>query len=139
MSSGLTTERSYRVLWAQVVLQAKEDLVEEPIGSLLYNDAKAFFLSGGEWARSRTNIADCLEMHPDDLGRCGKRWIAERRARDGLPPELSPPPSPRAPVKLPLPRLVAVPAPDKRARNGGRRVIPAGINPFSQCRIRSAA
>jgi len=82
MSSGLTTERSYRVLWAQVVLQAKEDLVEEPIGSLLYNDAKAFFLSGGEWARSRTNIADCLEMHPDDLGRCGKRWIAERRARD---------------------------------------------------------
>jgi hypothetical protein len=36
MSAG-ETQHSYRVLWAQVVLQAKADLENEPIGSILYS------------------------------------------------------------------------------------------------------
>ena len=101
-------EKSYRILWAQVVLQAKADLENEEIGSILYNQAAAFFVSRGEWAESRLIIADCLEMHPDDLTKCGERWIAERRAKEGLAPEPKRPA--RSKEKLNLPRLVAVPA-----------------------------
>ncbi len=77
------TEKSYRVLWAQVVLQAKTDLEHEPIDSILFAQAAAFFTSSGAWAESRAVVADCLEMHPDDLTRCGQQWIAERRRREG--------------------------------------------------------
>src|SRR5450631_2344997 len=79
-------QESYRCLWAQVVLQAKADLDDEPIGSVLFNQAAAFFIGRGEWAASRANVADCLEMHPDALGRWCERWIAERRQREGLEP-----------------------------------------------------
>ena len=104
----IETQKSYRVLWAQVVLQAKADLENEPIGSILFNQAAAFFVSRGEWAESRAIVADCLEMHPDDLCRCGERWIADRREREGLPPE--PPRDLRPQAPLQLPKLVATPA-----------------------------
>ena len=47
------TEIAYFGLWAQVVLQAKADLEQEPIGSILYNQAADFFVGAGEWAKSR--------------------------------------------------------------------------------------
>jgi len=95
------TEQSYRLLWSQVILQAKDDLDNEPRGSVLYDQATAFFVARGEWAESRAIIADCLQMHPDDWYRCGKRWIAERRTRDGLSSEGLPTPPPPCPVLLP--------------------------------------
>jgi hypothetical protein len=122
--TAVPTQQSYRVLWAQVVLQAKADLDNEPVGSLLFNQAAAFFVSRGEWAESRAIVADCLEMHPDDLCRCGTRWIAERREREGLEPE--PPRAPRSKTPLVLPRLEALPPPTP---NGGSR---AGESPSGQ-------
>ena len=127
--SSVDTQKSYRVLWAQVVLQAKADLENEPIGSILFNQAAAFFVSRGEWAESRAIVADCLEIHPDDLTRSGERWIAERRQQEGLAPELAR--SPRSKTPLVLPRLEALPASptptrQKMARKGALR----SVNPF---------
>jgi hypothetical protein len=130
------TQHAYRVLWAQVVLQAKADLENEPIGSILFNQAVAFFVSRGEWAESRVVIADCLEMHPDDLTRCGERWIADRRRREGLEPE--PKRETRAAEPVRLPRLVAVPAPETTRRRPRRIAAPA-INAFDPFRERVAA
>nr|WP_294548411.1 hypothetical protein [uncultured Rhodopila sp.] len=128
------TQQSYRLLWAQVVLQAKADLENEPIGSIIFNQAAAFFVSRGEWAESRLVVADCLDMHPDDLKRCGERWIADRRQREGLPPE--PEKANRPAGARPLPRLVASPAREKI----GRKARPAaGSNPFSPFREQAAA
>ncbi len=126
MAAG-ETQQSYRVLWAQVVLQAKADLENEPIGSILYNQAAAFFVSRGDWAESRMIVADCLNMHPDDLTRCGERWIADRRAREGLAPE------PKRSVShepLQLPHLVAIPAPSKRGSRAPRPAAKRAGNPF---------
>jgi hypothetical protein len=128
-----------RTLWSAVLLQAKEDLEFEPTGSTLHDQAVAFFVANGPWAESRAIVADLLEMHPDYLRSNGKRWIAERRTREGLPPE--PPPSPR-PVPARRPQLVASPAPDatvhaaaraaeRQNRNGGRWALYDGINPFA--------
>jgi hypothetical protein len=127
------TEQSYRVLWAQVVLQAKADLEHEPVDSILFNQAAAFFVSRGEWAESRAIVADCLEMHPDDLYRCGERWIADRRARDGLAPT-PPPAAPAAHKPGPLPRLVAVPGPVARPKKTRRTASSRTTNPFSPFR-----
>ena len=80
--SDIGTHQSYRVLWAQVVLQAKADVEQQPIDSVLFDQAAAFFVSGGSWAESRAIVADVLEMHPDDLVRQGRRWIAERRQQE---------------------------------------------------------
>jgi hypothetical protein len=135
--SDVETQKSYRVLWAQVVLQAKADLENEPIGSILYNQAAAFFVSRGEWAESRAIVADCLEMHPDDLCRCGERWIADRREREGLPPE--PPRSLRPTAPLELPRLVATPAPAPAGQRGRRGAPARQGNPFAPNRMKSAA
>jgi hypothetical protein len=128
------TQQSYRLLWAQVVLQAKADLENEPIGSIIYNQAAAFFVSRGEWAESRLIVADCLDMHPDDLKRCGERWIADRRRREGLAPE--PEQAPRSAQARPLPRLVASPAREKI----GRKARPAvRSNPFIPFQEHAAA
>jgi hypothetical protein len=133
---SVESQQAYRVLWAQVVLQAKADLENEPIGSILFNQAAAFFVSRGEWAESRVVVADCLEMHPDDLTRCGERWIADRRRREGLEPE--PKRASRSAEPVPLPRLVAVPAPEP-SRRRGRRSLASGASPFDPFRHRIAA
>ena len=135
--SDIETQKSYRVLWAQVVLQAKADLENEPIGSILFNQAAAFFVSRGEWAESRAIVADCLEMHPDDLCRCGERWIADRREREGLPPEAPRDLRPQAPLQLP--KLVVTPAPAPAAPKARRTVKPHAVNPFSPHRVKSPA
>jgi hypothetical protein len=135
--SAVESQQSYRLLWAQVVLQAKADLENEPIGSILFDQAAAFFVSRGEWAVSRATVADCLEMHPDDLYRCGERWIAERRQREGLPPKPTPTPQPKTPTRLP--RLEALPNLDIRASKGRpKRPFRPG-NPFDPYRAGAAA
>jgi len=126
--SSVATQHSYRVLWAQVVLQAKADLENEPIGSILFNQAAAFFVSRGEWAESRAIVADCLEIHPDELTRSGERWIAERRQQEGLAPEVAPAPRPKTP--LVLPRLEAIPAPTAASQRLARKNTRRTVNPF---------
>ena len=125
------TQQSYRVLWAQVVLQAKADLEYEPIGSILFDQAVAFFVSRGEWAESRRMVADCLDMHPDDLSNRGARWIADRRQREGLAPE-EPKPALQSATLPPLPRLVAVAAADtgRRKSHPGAMSAVTPFNPF---------
>jgi hypothetical protein len=135
MSAG-ETQQSYRVLWAQVVLQAKADLENEPIGSILFNQAAAFFVNRGEWAESRLVVADCLNMHPDDLSRVGQRWIADRREREGLAPE--PKRAPRSTAPLVLPHLVALPNPEIHSRKA-RRTVTRAVNPFDPFREKVAA
>jgi len=134
MSAG-DTQHAYRVLWVQVVLQAKADLENEPIGSILYNQAAAFFVSRGDWAESRLIIADCLNMHPDDLSRVGLSWINDRRRRKGLEPENLTALKKSEPLMLP--RLVAVPAENTRSRRGRGRT-PHTANPFNPFRERAA-
>ncbi|PPQ35038.1 hypothetical protein CCS01_09045 [Rhodopila globiformis] len=135
MSAG-DTQHAYRVLWAQVVMQAKADLENEPIGSILYNQAAAFFVSRGDWAESRLMIADCLNMHPDDLSRVGQQWINDRRRREGL--ELEQNEAPKKSDPLVLPRLVAVPGPSTHVRRGRTRT-PRAVNPFNPFREKVAA
>jgi hypothetical protein len=137
---------SFRMLWVQVVLQAKADLENEPIGSVLYDQAAAFFISRGEWAVSRATVADCLGMHPDELRRCGERWIAERRQHEGLPPVPAPATRPKAASAIlqsgtppALPRLQALPAPDIRARKPHRKLVFRSVNPFDPSRVREVA
>jgi hypothetical protein len=134
MSAG-DTQHAYRVLWAQVVLQAKADLENEPIGSILYNHAAAFFVSRGDWAESRLIVADCLNMHPDDLSRVGLSWINDRRRREGLEPEAMTVSKKSEPLMLP--RLVAVPAENSRSHRGRGRT-PRTANPFNPFRERAA-
>jgi len=135
------TEQPCRALWIQVVTQAKEDLEEEPIASILYDHAVAFFVGGGHWAESRGVIADLLAMHPDDLFRSGQRWIAARRTRDGLPPE---PPQDLRAASTSLPRLVALPGADTRVipkphRGGSLRAAEAHafITEFEKSQLNS--
>ena len=73
-----------RALWVAVVQQAIDDVADEPIGSLDWDEAVAFFTDAGDWAAARTSVADMLEMHADDLVRVGRRIIAERRVSEGL-------------------------------------------------------
>jgi hypothetical protein len=80
-----TAYQTPRALWSAVVRQAREDIANEPMGSLEYEEAVAFFTGGGEWARSRGDVADCIELHPDDLAHAGQHWIEERRQAAGIP------------------------------------------------------
>jgi hypothetical protein len=73
----------HRALWVAVVMQARSDIESEDRDGYDYAQAAAFFTSGGDWARSRQSIADCLELHPDDLMRLGRAAIAARCLRDG--------------------------------------------------------
>lgn len=72
-----------RNLWAAVVNQALDDLREFPYGSVEYTQAFEFFTGLGEWQRSREQIADYLELHPDDIRKAGKAVIQARRLVDG--------------------------------------------------------
>jgi hypothetical protein len=78
--------RNYRGLWAAVVMQAKDDIAGEPINSIEYGQAVAFFTGSGELARTRTGIGDMLELHSDDLEAFGRHCINQRLAAEGLPP-----------------------------------------------------
>ena len=145
MSSGATTEhmvssparaapencgQGERALWSAVVQQAIDDVMDEPIGSLIYDDAVAFFTHTGEWAVSRTHIADELGIHADDLARAGRRITAQRRLSEGMPadtPIALPQPARRRCVRHtgPLPRLEAVflPPPPKERQHYVRRWV----------------
>ncbi len=86
-STTTTSGSGYRALWGAAVLQAKEDVERQPFNSIAYDQAVAFFVGGGAWAESRSALADCLDVHPDDIERVGRRCIAARRKLDGLPPD----------------------------------------------------
>jgi hypothetical protein len=126
-------------LWAQVVLQAKADVEQEPFGSLLYNHAVSFFVGSGEWAQSRAVVGECLDIPEERLRSSGQQWIAARRAREGLPPEPPPPPPPAHPtVRAPLPLLTARPGPDPRDRRNRRALGRMAGSPFNPFRLKPA-
>src|SRR5664279_2250823 len=110
---GSVRGHSERALWVAVVQQAIDDVADERIGSLDWDEAVAFFTHAGDWAAARTGVADMLELHPDDLVRVGRRLIAERRVSEGLEAE-TPLVLPHAARRVvtrhtgPLPRLEAV-------------------------------
>jgi hypothetical protein len=87
MSEWSGSRLGYRGLWASVVLQALGDIWGQPIGSLDFSQAVAFFTGSGAWAESRTKIGDFLGFHRDDLEEAGRRCINARRASEGLPLE----------------------------------------------------
>jgi hypothetical protein len=78
--SGIVAERG---LWVAVVMQAAEDIRTEERGSYHYAQSESFFTGIGEWARSREDVADSIDLHPDDLMRLGRAAIAARCLRDG--------------------------------------------------------
>jgi hypothetical protein len=138
------TER-VRQLWTAVLVQAFEDLEHEIYGSYWHNQAVAFFFGSGEWPASRIEICDFLGLDPAGLRRPALRIINKRRLERGLPPLRTETPRPRLPVQrapsvaadrspLPLPRLVAIPAPDppvKPRRSWRTRYV---FNPFDPYR-----
>lgn len=67
-------------------MQARDDIMNTPIGSIEYAQAVAFFTSGGEWSKIRAAVGDFLELHSDDLVKCGRRSIEERHNREALSP-----------------------------------------------------
>jgi hypothetical protein len=73
------TGQGERALWIAVVLRAICDITHEPPGTQEYNEAAAFFIGGGNWALSRAAVAGHIDLHPDDLRRCGRRCISDRR------------------------------------------------------------
>jgi hypothetical protein len=75
-----------RELWGAVVLQAREDVRLQPLHSIEYDQAVAFFIGGGEWAGMRTVIGDFIGVHADNLEAVGRQFINERLALTGLPP-----------------------------------------------------
>jgi hypothetical protein len=77
---------SDRALWCAVVLQARDDLGDFPVGSIEFNQAVAFFCANGEWGESRQNVAAHLGLDEFDLRRAGTRWVEARRLAAGLPP-----------------------------------------------------
>ncbi len=77
----------YRSLWSAVVLQAIEDIETQPMQSLVFADAVAFFTRSGSWAESRSTIADFLDMHRDELEAIGRRCIDARRFSEDLQTE----------------------------------------------------
>jgi hypothetical protein len=98
-----------RALWAAVVLQAIHDLDHER-GSLEYTNAVAFFTGNGEWRRSRTDIADRIGVHADDLERCGRRLIDAHKIPDVVPVQVVAP----RPVVAPIPVVVSEPVKSPR-------------------------
>lgn len=98
-----------RDLWAAVVNQAFDDLREFPYDAVEYTQAVEFFTGRGEWAKSREQIADFLELHPDNLRRAGQAVIQARHAADGGPPLKAVVRKPAAPP----PVLVVLPESDK--------------------------
>jgi hypothetical protein len=126
-----------RALWSMVILQARDDLADEPIGSIEYENAISFFTAAfGPWAQSREAIADQLGFHADDIERLGRTVIAARRAAEGLPPEAPSVESKPAAQPAPLPALVAIPAPPPANDNRRRRAehMKSLCNPFNPFR-----
>jgi hypothetical protein len=74
-----------RALWAAVVLQAKEDVRNAAFDSLIYNDAEAFFVGGGDWRYSRAHAAEQLDMEPERLAKLGRSWVNKRRLAENAP------------------------------------------------------
>lgn len=102
--SGATEGGDVRSLWGAVVMQAKADIEMEPLQSLEYAHAVAFFTSGGEWAHMRTTIGDFLELHRDDLETFGRACINRRRQAEGLEPLPQPEKQSKAHARRPVPR-----------------------------------
>ena len=50
-----TEDSHYRSLWGAVVLQAKADIESEPLTSIEFAQAVAFFLASVRWANTRTS------------------------------------------------------------------------------------
>jgi len=86
MSAADEHRPNYRALWAAVVIQALDDIETEPMASVSFTDAEAFFTRMGAWGEARMAIADFLDLHPDDLERVGRRALAMRRAGEASRP-----------------------------------------------------
>jgi hypothetical protein len=128
--SAVLDGQDYRALWSQVVLQAKQDLEAEQLGSVLYGEAESFFLGAGQWAETRAAIATMIDLHADDLTRLGRATIAARRLEEGLPPlpdPIAPPPA----ASVPMPALIAIPAPGKAYSGRRHRRYGPDNNPFA--------
>jgi hypothetical protein len=97
---------SYRGLWSSVVLQAIEDIENQPMQSIAFDEAVAFFTRSGTWAESRTMVGDFMELHRDDLETIGKHCINARANREELPPEQQSPDA-LSVTPMKLARLVA--------------------------------
>jgi hypothetical protein len=85
VTEPISLELSYRGLWTSVVLQALEDIKSQPLQSLDFADAVAFFTRSGSWAGWRATIADFLDMPRDELEAIGRRCIDARRSLEELP------------------------------------------------------
>jgi hypothetical protein len=64
-----------------VLLQALEDIESQPIQSMAFAEAEAFFVRQGAWAKSRAIIADFLDVRCDQLEAIGRRFIEARREK----------------------------------------------------------
>jgi hypothetical protein len=87
---------------------------------LEYREAVAFFTHDVAWRESRENVAAMIDLHPDDLRRCGERWIRQRRLKEGLPEA-------EVPVPL-LPRVLARPVPAAKPVRQ-QLVVPPSLSP----------
>src|ERR1700759_2812564 len=136
-----------RRLWSAVLGQAYTDLEYEIFGSYAHAQAAAFFFSSApEWTEGRRDICDFLGLEPSELRRPALRIINKRRLERGLPPLRTETPRPRLPVQralppvaadrapLPLPRLVAIPAPEPPAKPRRSWRTHYAFNPFDPYR-----
>lgn len=122
-----------RALWSAVVLHAVADIDGEHYRSAEYAEAVAFFTAArGPWAESRQAVADCLNLHTDDLARLGRAAIEARHLRDGPEPiivraavaiqPITPRPVARTPDPAPVvPRPPVIRRPDPPAKREYRR------------------
>jgi hypothetical protein len=114
-------------IWLAVVSQARDDVADEPWGSTEYRQAEAFLaVDSPYWRLARADVAAHLGIHGDDIRRAGLRLVNARRLKEGYPPLQTQAPTPCLPKqrvvrpvvaaaspKPPLPRLVAIPAPEQ--------------------------
>lgn len=69
-------------LWSAVLLQARSDIGTARMNSPTYHSAVAFFTSpAGQWAESRRQIADLLDLDAERLQQIGESLIASRQRR----------------------------------------------------------
>jgi hypothetical protein len=127
-----------RALWVAVMAQTRDDIADEPFGSTEYRQAEAFLTADSAyWHEARAQVTAHLGVHGDDICRAGMRWCNARRLKEGFPPLATRPahtsamgsrlptrralsPTVAAP-KAPLPRLVAIPAPEPPERKRSTR------------------
>ncbi|HET7882751.1 MAG TPA: hypothetical protein VFL55_17840 [Acetobacteraceae bacterium] len=124
MAEPSKSRSNHRGLWSSVVLQALEDIESQPITSVAFADAEAFFTRSGPWGESRAIVADFLDVHRDELETIGRRFIAARHAKEAQDASRLTDAKWVSPLKLA--RLVA-------RRQGGRlphmpkALLPAGL------------